>query len=187
MEIHVREIIKVEPAYPPSAVMCLKRIQWAGARILFISSLTIGITTVAGLYLFSPLFSFWFLGTIQFWKFARMAPRLVGYAYTRAYHFLRKDFSPSIPITTPPMRSPDLRLVRINPGWQPGDSCTNCGKCCRKIDCPLQEKETGHCLAYDSFFWRYFNCGRYPSSQKEIDHYECPKWVMRPAPKGTHG
>jgi len=183
METHIREGIKVVPSYPAAVAMQLKRLQWTGARILFISSLTFGITTIAGLYLFSPLFSYWFLGTFRFWKFSRMAPRIIVYAYAGAYHFLKKDFSPSIPFTGPPVRSPDLSLVQINPEWRYGDSCTDCGLCCRKIKCPLQEEETGRCTAYDSFFWRYFNCGRYPSSQAEIDRYECPKWLIRPRSK----
>ena len=35
-------------------------------------------------------------------------------------------------------------------------------------------------MGYDSFYWRYFNCGRYPANQEEIDWYECPKWIMKP-------
>jgi hypothetical protein len=34
-------------------------------------------------------------------------------------------------------------------------------------------------MSYNSFYWRYFNCGRYPTSQQEIDLYECPKWIMK--------
>ena len=179
METQLREFIKVTPSYPSSVVALFRRVEWAGARILFISSLAFGILTVVGLYLLSPLFSYYFLRTFQFWRFARMSPRLLCYAYAKAYDYLRKEFSPLIPLSAPPMRSPDLALVQINPGWRFGNSCADCGKCCRKIDCPLQERKTRRCQAYDSFFWRYFNCGRYPSSQAEIDRYECPKWVMR--------
>ena len=120
METHIREVIKVGPFfYPAAAAMQFKRLQWTGARILFISSLTFGITTVAGLYLFSPLFSYWFLGTFRFWKFTRIAPRLIVYAYARAYHFLKKDFSPLIPFTAPPMGSPDPSLVPFIKKTQP--------------------------------------------------------------------
>jgi len=34
-------------------------------------------------------------------------------------------------------------------------------------------------MSYDSFYWRYFNCGRYPAAQNQIDYYECPKWIMK--------
>ncbi|MCJ7594074.1 MAG: hypothetical protein MUO52_04790 [Desulfobacterales bacterium] len=183
METHIREVIKVGPSYPAAVAIQFKRFQWTGARILFISSLTFGMITFLGLYVLSPLFSYWFLGSpLQFWRFARMVPRLADYTYRQAYHYLRKDFSPPIPITFPPMRGQDLTLLQINPLWQHGESCADCGKCCSKIKCPFQEEETGQCMAYDSFFWRYFNCGRYPSSQAEIDRYGCPKCLMRPRP-----
>jgi len=32
------------------------------------------------------------------------------------------------------------------------------------------------CKSYGSFFWRYFNCGRYPENTKQIHYYECKKW-----------
>jgi hypothetical protein len=68
----------------------------------------------------------------------------------------------------------------ISPAWENGESCADCGKCCKKIQCPLQEETYNRCMGYDSFYWRYFNCGRYPAGQGDIDRYECPKWVMRP-------
>ncbi|MGE5839050.1 MAG: hypothetical protein ACM34H_03890, partial [Deltaproteobacteria bacterium] len=88
-------------------------------------------------------------------------------------------FSPTVSLTAPPMSKPDLSLVAINPVWENGEACADCGKCCKKIRCPLQEKTHSQCMGYDSFYWRYFNCGRYPSNQGDIDRYECPKWVMR--------
>jgi hypothetical protein len=35
------------------------------------------------------------------------------------------------------------------------------------------------CRGYDSFFWRYFNCGRYPTEQREIEYYLCNKWQFK--------
>jgi len=156
-----------------------RKARWAGARILFILSTAFGVITGVGLYLLAPLFSYWFFGTLRFWKYAGMGPRLIAYAYTMAYRYLKGEFAPAISLTAPPMSKPDLRLVQINPAWQNGDSCADCGKCCKKIACPLHERSNGYCMGYDAFYWRYFNCGRYPANQKEIDWYECPKWVMK--------
>ncbi|MEE8434399.1 MAG: hypothetical protein V3S64_06380, partial [bacterium] len=52
---------------------------------------------------------------------------------------------------------------------------------------PVLDYETGLCQGYDSFFWRYFNCGRYPSNQREIEFYLCNKWSLKPEPKAASG
>jgi hypothetical protein len=108
-----------------------------------------------------------------------MGPRLIVYAYTMAFGYLKGEFTPPVALTAPPMTKPDPSLVQINPAWENGDSCADCGKCCKKIHCPLQDKTHNQCRGYNSFYWRYFNCGRYPASQEDINRYECPKWVIR--------
>jgi hypothetical protein len=179
-EFHIAGAGKADSPFLTSVLLNFRKTKWAGARLLFIGCMAFGVTTGVGLYLLAPLFSYWFFGSLRFWKYAGMGPRLIGYSYTMAYRYVKGDFSPSVSLTAPPMSKPDLRLVRINPVWKNGDSCADCGQCCRKISCPLHETARGHCLGYDSFYWRYFNCGRYPANQKEIDWYECPKWIMRP-------
>jgi hypothetical protein len=171
-------LVKAEASYQSASAQQLKKMEWAGARLLFIAGTAFGVTTGVGLYLLAPVFSYWFFGNFRFWKYAHMGPRLIAYAYTMAYRCLRGEFSPTVSLTAPPMSKPDLALVQINSAWENGDACANCGKCCQKIKCPLLEVN-GQCMGYDSFYWRYFNCGRFPTSQKEIDHYKCPKWVMR--------
>ncbi len=42
-------------------------------------------------------------------------------------------------------------------------------------------------MGCESFFWRYFNCGRFPSQQSEIDYYGCPKWVVQGRPAYPEG
>ena len=171
-------LVKVEPSYQTAQGQQLKKMEWAGARLLFIGCTAFGVTTGIGFYLLAPAFSYWFFGSLRFWKYAYMGPRLIGYAYTMAYRYLKGEFAPSVSLTSPPLSKPDLSIVQINSDWENGESCADCGKCCRKIQCPFLEAN-GQCMGYDNFYWRYFNCGRYPRSQKEIDHYECPKWVMR--------
>jgi len=179
LDYPAQEALKFDGPLASSIVCQLKKLKWAGARIGFISFLTFGLTTGVGLYLLAPLFSYYFFGTFRFWKYARLGPRLLVYAYSLAFGYLKGEFSPSVSLTLPPMSKPDLSLVQINPAWQNGESCADCGKCCKKLRCPLQEKDHNHCMGYDSFYWRYFNCGRYPLHQGDIDRYDCPKWVMR--------
>jgi hypothetical protein len=179
-ESQIEGAVKLESPVLVQLLQGTRKAKWAGARMLFIGCTAFGVTTGVGLYLLAPLFSYWFFGSLRFWKYAGMGPRMIGYAYRMAYCFLKGEFAPALPLTAPPMSKPDLKIVQINPAWQNGDSCADCGKCCIRIGCPLREKENGHCMGYDAFYWRYFNCGRYPTNQKEIDWYECPKWIMKP-------
>ena len=179
VEYPAGEAIKFEGPLS-AALMCqIKKMRWAVARLCFIGFLTVGIVTGVGLYLLAPLFSYYFFGTLRFWKYADMGPRLIVYAYTMAFGYLKGEFTPPVALTAPPMTKPDPSLVQINPAWENGDSCADCGKCCKKIHCPLQDKTHNQCRGYNSFYWRYFNCGRYPASQEDINRYECPKWVIR--------
>ena len=180
VEYRIARAAKADSPFLASLVLTLRKTKWAGARVLFIGCTAFGVTTGVGLYLLAPLFSYWFFGNLRFWKYAGMGPRLMAYAYKMTYRYLKGEFSPTISLTAPPMSKPDPRRVKINPSWQNGDSCEGCGLCCRKIACPLHETTNGYCMGYDAFYWRYFNCGRYPTNQKEIDWYECPKWVMKP-------
>ncbi|MCL1987626.1 MAG: hypothetical protein FWG64_06615 [Firmicutes bacterium] len=90
-----------------------------------------------------------------------------------------RDMYPS-KITDPPKLNTDRNLVKIKPTWQ-GDS-SNCDACtftcCEKLQCPLFGKN-GRCLSYDSLFFKYFYCGRYPENQAQIDYYDCPKWALK--------
>lgn len=179
-EYQAEETLRLNGPLSAALTCHMNKLKWAGARLCFIGLITFGVITGVGLYLLAPLFSYYFFGTLRFWKYAHMGPRLIAYAYTMAFGYLKGEFTPSVRLTAPPMTKPDLSLVQINSAWANGDSCADCGKCCRKIRCPLLEKTHYQCMGYDSFYWRYFNCGRYPASQGDIDRYECPKWVMRP-------
>ena len=179
-EYHAEETLRLNGSVSAALTCHMNKLKWAGARLCFIGLITFGVITGVGLYLLAPLFSYYFFGTLRFWKYAHMGPRLIAYAYTMAFGYLKGEFTPSVRLTASPMTKPDLSLVQINSAWENGDSCADCGKCCKKIRCPLLEKTRYQCMGYNSFYWRYFNCGRYPASQGDIDRYECPKWVMRP-------
>ena len=46
----------------------------------------------------------------------------------------------------------------------------------------MLDDERDRCHGYDSFYWRYFNCGRFPSTAEETHYYNCAKWrVTAPA------
>lgn len=180
MESHVRETIPVSASYHSEVSFQWKKLKWAAARLLFMLCSALGVTTVVGSYVLSPLFCYWFFGDLRFWKYLYLAPSMIIYTYYLTYLYLRGRSVPSIPLTAPPVSEPNLAAVHINPEWEHGESCGDCGKCCRRIRCPFQDKANGQCMSYNTFYWRYFNCGRYPASQIEIDLYECPKWVIRP-------
>ena len=83
-------------------------------------------------------------------------------------------------ITDPPKLNTDRALVRVSSSWTGNegdcDACTN--TCCGALGCPLFGKD-GRCMGYNSLFFNYFYCGRYPENQAQIDYYNCPKWELR--------
>ena len=85
----------------------------------------------------------------------------------------------SAPLFSPPATGPDISLVRLKIGWPHGSSCGDCTNCCDTIGCPLVTPRGDGCLGYDSPYWRYFNCGRFPISREQLDYYDCPKWELR--------
>ena len=89
-----------------------------------------------------------------------------------------RDMYPS-KISDPPKLHTDRSLVRINTSWT-GDegNCDACkNSCCVQLKCPLMA-DNGRCLGYNSLFFNYFYCGRYPENQSQIDYYDCPKWEL---------
>jgi hypothetical protein len=178
IDSHVRETIQV--GYSRSTSLPhIRKVGWTAARLLFTLCSALSVISVVGCYLLSPLFTYWFFGSARFWKYLHLTLPVIRFSYYLAYLKLRGRSVPSFPWTAPPMRGPDRGVVQINPDWVHEESCGDCGKCCRKIRCAFLDREKGHCLSYNSFYWRYFNCGRYPSNQQEIDLYQCPKWILR--------
>lgn len=138
------------------------------------------------LYLLAPLSSYWLFNDWRFWKYVHLFHPMLRTVYGQLGMILfdseyNRFFS--VNMTAPPATSPSLALVSVSPAWQSSHcECSGCSRCCRKVGCALLDEETGYCLSYDSFYWRYFNCGRYPATQDQIDFYDCPKWIMRDQP-----
>ena len=90
-----------------------------------------------------------------------------------------RDLYPS-KLTDPPEYS-NSPIMRIRASWQGSeDNCDGCElSCCAHINCPMLDAQ-GRCLSYDSIYFGYLFCGRYPSNQGQVDLYNCPKWEVHP-------
>ena len=159
----------------------LLKIKWATFRLIFaffaiIAILSWGLTG----YLLGPLYSWYFFNDFNFPKYYKYLHPII-YAYlrfvSRCIHNseYRKMFSVSF--FAPPRMSPVMDNLRIHKTWTgPIENCDGCINCCIKIKCPLLDTKNRNCLSYGSFYWRHFNCGRYPVNKCQIEYYECPKW-----------
>ncbi|MCX6242858.1 MAG: hypothetical protein NTX43_13725 [Bacteroidetes bacterium] len=163
--------------------MILYKIYWASARLLFLFLVMAGIFT-AGLfiYLTGPVFSWYFHRDWHFGRYRHLVFPTVLLSYCILADWIknpgyRSSFLTSL--TASPRSAPDNSKVRVRPDWPMADgTCNGCIQCCTKRACTMIDKERNICLSYDSFYWRYFNCGRYPESPRQIEYYNCPKWEI---------
>jgi hypothetical protein len=133
----------------------------------------------------APLITWWVFGDWRFWRHLKPGLGLFAHGYRVLGLMLRGEgaFMFSVPLTSPPFNVPVPGLVKLNPAWPHGHSCGPCRRCCQQSKCcPALDNQSGHCRGYNAFYWRYFNCGRFPSNQQEIDYYSCPKWVAKVEP-----
>ena len=139
--------------------------------------------TVVGGFVTAPLMTWLFYNDWRFWRYWRRAWRLFPHGWHIAWQMLRRNgsFMLSVPLTSPPRTAPDQDLIELAPAWAHGTSCGDCQRCCEvmSLRCPVLDDSTGFCTGYNSFYWRYFNCGRYPSRPVEISFYGCDKWRMK--------
>lgn len=172
-------------ATPPVAATGtrLQRTGWAAARLAFYAYIGVAMITVVGGFVTAPLMTHLFYNDWRFWRHWERAWRLFPHAWSIAWLMFRREgqFMLSVPLTSPPQSGPNHGLVELAPGWGHGASCGDCQRCCHILwlRCPVLDEATGFCSGYDSFYWRYFNCGRYPSGTTEIDYYGCDKWRMK--------
>ncbi len=165
-------------SYP---VAITQRLKWFFARAAFaIFAMTFFVSGGLLAYAFGPIYSWYLFGDLRFWKFWRTVfpvwrttwQQLGEWLSTPNYRQML-----AIPVVSPPRIAPDPGLVRIRSVWiSSKDSCSGCVKCCSHRSCALLDAENNQCRSYGSFFWRYFNCGRYPETQKQIQYYNCGKW-----------
>jgi hypothetical protein len=142
--------------------------------------------SLVGGFVTAPLMTWLFFDDWRFWRHARRGWRLFPHGWHIARLMLRKEsqFMLSVPLTSPPQSKPDRKHVELAPDWQHGQGCGDCQRCCHilSLRCPVLDTDTGFCSGYRSFYWRYFNCGRYPSNAGEIEYYGCDKWRMKSVP-----
>ncbi|SFH03484.1 hypothetical protein SAMN05660649_03591 [Desulfotomaculum arcticum] len=160
------------------------QIKWSSTRILYYLSLAL-MTFTGGLFIYiaAPYSSFVFFNDPAFWKYHKYFPKLIVQLYRLILLWM---FDPHYrgmyaqPLTAPPSSGPDPARVKLSAEWKNNQhDCARCINCCIKINCPLLDYEGKKCLVYNSLYWRYFSCGRFPVSQRQIDYYQCPKWEMR--------
>jgi hypothetical protein len=161
----------------------MQKIKWAGARLLFMTYISFAMISLVGGFLSAPLMTKLFYNDWRFWLHWRRGWRLLPHGWKILWMILRKQgqFMFSVPLTSPPQSAPDHKLVELSPSWDHGTTCGSCQQCCQIMDllCPVLDQTRGFCIGYNSFYWRYFNCGRYPSRQLEIDYYGCNKWQLQ--------
>ena len=160
----------------------LQACRWALARLAFIVYIVFSVVTLIGGFLTAPLMTWYFFGDWRFWRFWRPGFGLLphGLRLTALMLGHSRGFMFSVPLASPPRTAPDRLATDFHADWPHGESCGDCSNCCRPggIACPLLDVAGQGCLGYNSFYWRYFNCGRYPSLAEEISYYDCRKWVL---------
>ncbi len=163
-----------------------QQLRWAATRLVFYTYIACSIGTLGLVgFLSGPLMTWYFYGDWRFWRHWSSARRLFPHSFRMLYYVLQGKnggFMLGVPLTAPPSSSVNRNRVEMQPTWEFGSSCGPCTRCCSKIHCPVLDESTGLCRGYNSFFWRYFNCGRYPSEQREIEYYLCTKWQMKESP-----
>lgn len=159
------------------------RFKWAFYRIVFmilgfLCSLTGGLLA----YPLAPLVSYYMFNDFNFLKYHRHFIPMAGAAWRRMFILLTDPVYRSVSrlsLTMEPRQAPDPSIVRVTDQWKAGaHDCNKCVKCCLQIKCPLLDREKKRCKSYGSFFWRYFNCGRYPETEEQIRYYGCSKWEI---------
>lgn len=164
--------------------------RWVLARLAFICYIVFSVSTLVGGFLTAPLMTWYFFGDWRFWRHWRAGLGLLPHAFRLTAMMLEhgRAFMFSVPLDSPPRSVPDPLIANFHPDWHHGDSCGECSNCCKPGGnvCPLLDEGKRACLGYNSFYWRYFNCGRYPSGEEEIQYYDCRKWTLSmPGPAGT--
>ena len=162
--------------------MTFTELRWASFRIFSYLIVSVNILTFGVfLYVIGPYTSYFFFGDLRFWKY---------YSYFHKYYFYSLSYFKSLalkegaftlfhlPLTAPPMDSPDPRIFRLAKDWKgPADTCGGCSSCCNFLaECCFYERSQNRCLCYGTLFWSFFNCGRFPFSKEQLNYFSCTKF-----------
>ena len=171
-------------------VQQLKKARWALARITFIVYIGFSVVSLVGGFLSAPLMTWYFFGDWRFWRYWSAGVGLLPHSWRLLKLMLsdKRGFMFSVPLSSPPRSIPDPVMTTLHPNWPHGQSCGDCSNCCRAggFACPLLDETLLLCRGHDSFYWRYFNCGRFPSVPPEIGYYDCRKWILAPTDSTTN-
>ena len=161
--------------------LSLIKAKWAAARGCFLVVAAFGLATGGlGGYVLGPLYTWYMFNDFRFLRYHRLYVPIAVAFWRLAFEWARNPQYRgmfAIPLTAPPMMGPDLSRARVRADWNHLENgCNGCVECCIRRACPLLDLEKNQCRSYGSFFWRYFNCGRYPENNEQIRYYDCPKW-----------
>lgn len=161
----------------------MQKLKWTTARLAFFVAV-FGATATGNVLAFvlGPLYSWYFFNDLKCFKYYKYFYSISVSGWKMILSCLRdpayrKMFA--IPLAAPPMMGPNLSQARVRDSWpKDAPACNGCSQCCGRRACPLLDTESNRCRSYGSFFWRYFNCGRYPERRDQIEYYECSKWEI---------
>jgi hypothetical protein len=61
-------------------------------------------------------------------------------------------------------------------------ACTRCAKCCKMLQCEYlaynKQEHEYYCSVYNTPYWVFGACGRYPIDQSDVDDYNCPGFAF---------
>lgn len=175
-------VVSAAAASPPAAVEELRTsnevngFEYSRLRgIWFVSLILIGLP----LFPLWPFFIAWEAGD---WSIARNYFRTLAYVVrTILVHISHGSF---------------VRLLKYNIVLGPEEvqrrisarrgACTRCAKCCKQYECIYlgQDEQTKdyYCKVYQTHYWYYGTCGRYPIDQVDIDDHGCPGFYFDESP-----
>lgn len=132
--------------------------------------------------LIAPYASYFFFNDWKFWNHLRMLNKFTVYSARYMWKIIRQEhklIKTILPLdASPSLDHPDPTKFRISEDWNlPEDSCGDCNRCCTfVVECCFLDKSLNKCPCYGSIYWKYFNCGRFPSSSQLIEYFQCPKY-----------
>ncbi len=160
------------------------KVLWVFLRLVFYAYCAISVLSIGVIaWITLPIFTKIFFNSWNPAKFARKVyPILFSILNIFINHLSKKEYRKhfSVPIKSAPIMEPSIDKLILQKQWQGNRyDCNGCLDCCIKAECPMIDFETRQCMSYGSFFYKYFNCGRFPANQFLIEFYGCKKWEVK--------